>query len=142
MKKILLFLAITPLFFFSCKSKNAENATPPLPNKVAGVEKAGEPQTHTGKWKMVEWNDPSSMLNAAEKQKVMDATEIEITNDGKFISRAEGNENTVAYTYYENTRKMMLPTGEGGKMESMHVSFNGNRMTLSGDKGSMVLERK
>lgn len=142
-KAILPILALLPFLFFSCKDKkkleqNTQNV--PLMNKVAAKEDPAESQSFLGKWKMVVWNDPNTILSPEEKQKVMDATEIELTNEGKWITRAEGKENTVSYSYYDNTRTITIP-GDDGNLESLRVSFDGNRMTLTGDKGSVVLER-
>ena len=139
-KAILPILALSPFLFFSCNSKKQSQEPIPLANKTQPVEKSAESQSFVGKWKMVVWNDPTTILSDADKQKVMDATEIELTSDGKWITRAEGKENVVNYSYYDNTRTLTIP-GDDGQMESLRVSFAGNQMTLAGDKGSVVLER-
>ena len=142
-KAIMPILALLPLLFFSCKDKKkAEEATKdvPLLNKAETANNGPETRTIVGKFKMVEWNDPTTILNAEEKQNVMNTTEIEITGDGKWVTRAEGKENAVNYTYFENTSTMNLPDDDG-KMQSLKLSFSGNRIRLVGDNGSVVLER-
>ena len=141
-KAILPVLALFSILLFACKDKKkAEPNTGDVPLMNKTETTTTDTRTVLGKWKMVGWNERGSLLSEADKQKVMDSTEIEITNQGKWITRATGGERPVNYTYYENTRTISLPL-DNGKMESFKVSFSGNQMTLTNEKGSMVLERK
>ena len=144
MKKVILpVLALMSILIISCKDKKkTETTTNDAPSvNNTDTQQPAESKSILGKWKMVAWNEGGSLLSEADKQKVMDSTEIEITGEGKWITRATGAERPVNYTYYENTRTISLP-GDEGKMESFKVSFSGRQMTLSNEKGSIVLERQ
>lgn len=146
MKKISVFTGLfISLFILSCKSNNdkASKEDPSPTDKVAGVQTSSEINSPVGKWKMISWIDPGNQMTAAEKQHVLDVTEIEITPDGKYIWRTEGNPEPVVstYLYYETTRELVLTSSKGEK-QKQQISFKNGLMKLTDKNSYMELQRK